>query len=195
MPVYRFYKKELLHIHIPKTGGTSVTKAVEKHGGLSSYMRKSPVAQCGNVPPQHMDIEHTKMFFDLEKIPAFAVVRDPWKRTVSEFVWQTRTINFQHLNSWLRSNLINVQHEKHANHFLPQHKFINKDVKLFRYDRDWNAMIDYVGKQLKIRNFDIEFREGQVNNYDAPKRRIVSKTTQSLWEDFYKEDLDLYHSL
>ena len=133
MPLYRHYDKELVHIHIPKTGGTSITKAVETSGGLASFMRKAPAKQCGDVTPQHMDIGHTKMFFDLGQVPAFAVIRDPWHRTVSEFLWRTNSVKWHELNPWIKEILVDVVHEDYDNHFLPQHKFINEDVKLIKF--------------------------------------------------------------
>ena len=195
MPLYRHHDKELLHIHVPKTGGTSITKAVEYHDGLVSFWRKAPLRQCGNVPPQHMTIEYTNKFFDLKKLNSFALIRHPWRRTASEFVWQGRRTNWTGMDNWLRSTLMDIDHEKYANHMLPQHKFVNDDVKLFRYDRDWGKVVDYIGKQLEIKNFDVTMSEQKIQVYTPPVTGVLSTSTLSMWEEFYKEDLELYHSL
>ena len=196
MPLYRHYKQELVHIHIPKTGGTSITRACEQYGAIANFMTKRSFAQCGGVPPQHMDIRTTKTFFDLGKIPAFAVVRDPWHRTISEFVWRQQPLKWKFLNSFLKEMLINTDHARTQNHFLPQHKFVNKDVKLFRYESNWREMKEYIGDKLRFKNFDIIFREQARQRYEAPPIHAhIDSETKKLWEDLYKEDLELYHSL
>ena len=196
MPLYRHYKDTLLHIHIPKTGGTSVKKAVEYYGGLVSFISKKPTPQCGHVPPQHMDIDHTKFFFDLGKVPAFAMVRDPWHRTVSEFVWTTSTFHWKIINSWLEQKFLALDHKRYFNHFLPQHKFINKDVSLFKYESDWNKLIKYIETHLHMINFDINFREQSRHKYTPPLiKDCLNNEIRKEWEKLYKEDLDLHQSL
>ena len=195
MPLYRHYDNELVHIHIPKTGGTAVTKAVETRGGLASFRRKAPAEQCGDVTPQHMDIGHTKMFFDLGQLPAFAVIRDPWHRTVSEFVWRTGTCNWSKMSLWLKENLVDIDHQKHDNHFLPQCKFINEDVKLFKYSNKLNDVAQYIGEQLGFDDFKIKTREQVRTRYNPPEIKVVDTEARNLWETFYADDQKLYHSL
>ena len=195
MPLYRHYDKELVHIHIPKTGGTSVTKAVETRGGLASFMRKAPAKQCGNVTPQHMDIGHTKMFFDLGQLPVFAVIRDPWHRTVSEYVWRTSQINWKDMNMFVKQNLIDVDHQKQDNHFLPQCEFINEDVKLFKYSNTLDDVAEYVGEHLRFDDFRINTREQRRSVYNPPKMRVLDGEARQIWETLYADDLELYHSL
>ena len=196
MPHYRHHDKELLHIHVPKTGGTSITRAVEHHDGLVSFMRKAPVRQCGNVPPQHMSIEYTKKFFDLKKVPSFAVIRNPWHRLVSEYVWDMKRANWKtnDLEKYIKVRLANKDFTKYANHFLPQHKFVNEDVKLFRYDQ-YDKVVEYVGDVLGFENFTCEFLEGKRITYTVPAFNIVGPTAKKMYESLYAEDLELYHSL
>lgn len=196
MPHYRHHDKELLHIHVPKTGGTSITKAVEYHDGLVSFMRKAPVRQCGNVPPQHMSIEYTKKFFDLKKVPSFAVIRHPWHRLVSEYVWDMKRANWEtnNLEKFIKVRLASKDFTRYANHFLPQHKFVNEDVELFRYDQ-YDKVIEYVGDVLGFKNFTCEFVEGRRITYDVPSINIVGPSAKKMYETLYAKDLDLYHSL
>lgn len=198
MPVYRHIKKEILHIHIPKTGGSSICKAVEQHGGLVSFMRKGSVKQCGNVPPQHMDIWHTKQFFDLKKLKAFAVIRNPWHRLLSEYVWRFKNVNFKKgINKFIRKQLDGVNHIDYANHLLPQHNFINEDVKLFKYE-DWKSMCAYVSNELDLPGFNVDFKHYKQQyrmNYNRPEIDILEKDTKNIFDKFYCNDFDLYNSL
>ena len=194
MTVYKHYEKELLHIHIPKTGGTSVTAAVESYGGLSSFLKKRAVPQCGNVPPQHMDIVHTRKFFPKKTIPSFAVIRDPWQRTVSEYVWQFNTTDWQGLDKWVKYAFRKVVHYKMLNHFLPQYKFIDDDVKLFRYE-DFNTMIKYVGEQLGFEKFECNHKEQVSKIYTTPSIDVLDKEAMAVWNNLYQKDIELHQSL
>ena len=202
MPVYRNRKKEILHIHIPKTGGSSISRAVEQYGGLVSFLKKSSVEQCGNVPPQHMNIWHTKQFFDLKKIKSFAVIRDPWHRLLSEYVWTQRkkikkfSID-EGLNNYIRNKLLKINHSQHANHFLPQYHFVNEDVKLFKYD-NWKLMSDFLGNELNFPGFNVSFkhyREQFRMRYTKPSIDILDRDCKIIFDDLYEKDVVLYNSL
>ncbi|MEC7568140.1 MAG: sulfotransferase family 2 domain-containing protein [Bacteroidota bacterium] len=194
MPLYRIKDKSLLHIHIPKTGGTSLMEGLEDLGVTSTFIQKASDEQYGGVPPQHMDIGHTKMFFDLAQVDAFAVVRDPWHRTVSEYVWKVRSKDFTQLNDWLDMTLENIKHEDHQNHFLPQTCFVNDDVEVFSY-KDWDKMCSYVGTKLGIKGFQTMHRKQKRFNYEAPSIDVLTDAVKGKWQDLYREDLEFYHSL
>jgi len=194
MPLYRIKDKSLLHIHIPKTGGTSLMEGLEDHGVTTTFIQKASDEQYGGVPPQHMDIGYTKMFFDLSQVDAFAVVRDPWHRTVSEYVWKLRSKDFKQLNDWLGKALENIKHEDYQNHLLPQVRFVNDDVKLFSY-KDWDRMCAYVGATLGIKEFQTGHRKQKRFDYEAPPIDVLEGVVRDKWEDLYREDLELYHSL
>ena len=194
MPLYRIKDKSLLHIHIPKTGGTSLMESLEDHGITSTFIQKSSDDQYGGVPPQHMDIGYTKMFFDLAQVDAFAVVRDPWQRSEREYVWKSMSNDFKQLNGWLDMTLENIKHEDHQNHFLPQTCFVNDDVKIFSY-KDWDKMCEYVGTKLGIKKFQTRYRKQKRFDYEAPSINVLENAVRSKWEDLYGEDLKLYYSL
>ena len=187
------YNKTLLHIHIPKTGGTSITQTLKDQGVSVEYFDKANAEQYGGVPPQHMTIEYTKKFFDLKDTSAFAVVRNPWHRTVSEYVWRTKSDNFLDLNSWIKEVLTNINHQEYANHLVPQHRFYNDDVKIFRYDK-WNNICNFIANKLDI-NLEITTRKQQRLEYKPPMISVLDKDVRSLWESFYSIDLESFDSL
>jgi len=194
VPLYKKNNESLLHIHVPKTGGTSVMSALKEHNVETSFIQKASNDKYGGVPPQHMDIGYTKMFFDLSQVETFAVVRDPWHRTVSEYVWRTRSINFTKINQWLADALTNLQHQDYQNHLLPQCKFINEDVTVFSYN-DWNKMCHYVGNRLKIKDFKVKHWRQKRFDYKVPQMDLLDKDVQIKWQQMYNDDVELYHSL
>jgi hypothetical protein len=192
MPFYKNQDKELLHIHIPKTGGTSITSTLVKQGVNVSFMQKASHPKYGGVPPQHMSIENIKKFFDLTKVKSFAVIRDPWHRTVSEFVWRTRSNNFDILNEWLKNILKNIKHQDFQNHFLPQCKFIAQGVAVFLYN-DWGSICRYVGDSLGIEKLKVTERKQKRLDYELPNIEILDKDTKKLWKKIYQQDIELFN--
>jgi len=194
MPLYKNGNKELLHIHIPKTGGTTIMHDLKDRKVDVSYITKASHKQYGGVPPQHMDITYIKKFFNLNEITSFAVVRHPWQRTVSEFVWRKRINEFNSLNKWVKDILTNIRHELYQNHFLPQKMFIDNNVKIFSYD-NWVGICEYVGEQLGIEQFVTKYWKQKRIDYKLPTIDLLDNDTKSVWDSLYKEDLELYHSL
>jgi len=191
MPLYKNQDKQLLHIHIPKTGGTSITSVLTTRGVNVSFMQKASHPKYGDVPPQHMSIENTKKFFDLEKIESFAVMRDPWHRTVSEYVWRTRSNNFSAMDKWLGDILKDIDHNEFQNHFLPQCRFIDQNVKVFNYEC-WDDICRYVGDKLGIEHFEVTERKQKRLDYELPSIEILDTGTRKLWEKLYQQDFELF---
>ena len=190
MPIYNH---KLLHIHIPKTGGTTITENLKDRGVNIQFYDKGSKKEYGNVSPQHMTISYTEKFFDLDEIKSFAVIRDPWHRTVSEYVWAKRTDRWEGLNIWVEYILQNIKHQKYDNHFVPQHLFVNNKVKLFNYD-DWDKICDYISKNLNF-PFQTKGRKQQRLLYKPPSIDILEPQVKMLWESFYALDIELFNSL
>jgi len=195
MPLYKHRDKILLHIHVPKTGGTTIMNDLEDRGVAVSYITKASKPEYGNVPPQHMTLEYTMKYFDLDQTKSFAVIRHPWQRTVSEYVWRKKSNKFNNLNSWIKETLTDIDHAQHQNHFLPQTQFIDRArTKLFRYDA-WDSICEWVGKELAVENFTTKYWKQKRLDYTLPSFDLLDVDAKSLWKNLYREDLDLYNQL
>lgn len=92
MPVYR--QSRFVHIHIPKTGGTAIEQFFHARGDMA-WGPESWVGQS-RVRGRYYELQHLSMpellflshavFLGLE---SFAVVRNPYSRLVSEFLWRS----------------------------------------------------------------------------------------------------------
>lgn len=95
MPVYR--NNELLHIHIPKTGGTAIERYFHSIGdmvwGLPSWFGQQQRDRRW-YEFQHLTLTELRGFVgdEFAGFGSFAVVRDPYARLVSEFLWRQRIV-------------------------------------------------------------------------------------------------------
>src|SRR3989338_5883908 len=93
MPIY--HKHRLIHVHIPKTGGTSI----EKYLGHKFNIKQSyPEFLWGRdqekkVIMHHLNCQQILEYVDrgvFDSYLKFAIVRNPYDRLVSEYCWSAR---------------------------------------------------------------------------------------------------------
>lgn len=157
MPIFLVNRIRVLFVHIPKTGGSSVSRWLGEAGAEAFRIPTRTVLPC---PPQHF---HADLLSALFPGPgwfdyAFAITRHPEARMVSEYVWrksggrklrlwgglrrqavtevspETRSRDF---SRWLRQNLRAVERNPYhlSNHLRPQVEFTAlPELEIFRFE-------------------------------------------------------------
>jgi len=93
MPVYHNHK--LVHIHIPKTAGTAIESFFHRIGdmewGLKSWLGQEKINGRWHEY-QHLSMMELRSLAESEfpGFTSFAVVRDPYTRLISDFVWRQK---------------------------------------------------------------------------------------------------------
>ena len=149
-----FKPLNLLYLHIPKTGGTSIEEffynkcnMVKNETNIygSYYNKKKRLRVENNMILQHFtynEIEKKKEFFDIEfgeknrDMKILVSVRNPFDRIVSEIFWRKKvTVNenttkdefYEILHKFLYADVENPMN----NHRIPQYQFmLNKENKM-----------------------------------------------------------------
>jgi hypothetical protein len=137
MPYFNNDDINLLFIHIPKTGGTSLEiyfsskfniKLNEK-SLFNVYPNKNTLTSNTNSSLQHLTynqiIKNEKVLnIDFNNIKIITIVRNPYERIISDLFWYklidsntSKDKVFNIINNYLISN-------KYDNHNIPQHHFI-----------------------------------------------------------------------
>jgi hypothetical protein len=148
MPVY--LQSRLVHIHVPKTGGTAVERFFHSIGDMR-WGRESWVGE-ERIAGRWYELQHLSMS-ELSHLsrrqftgfPSFAVLRNPYSRVVSEFLWrralsQARpesTLGFQDFREFLYAIPNSIDHDwsflsRHGSqtyvnfliHVRPQYQFV-----------------------------------------------------------------------
>lgn len=94
MPVYK--KNRLIHIHIPKAGGTAIERQFDKLGdltwGLECWIgeerRNGRWYEFQHMSMTELQVLSNAQYMDFE---SFAVVRNPYHRLVSDYIWRLET--------------------------------------------------------------------------------------------------------
>ncbi len=143
MPVYR--NSKLIHIHIPKTGGTAIERFFHKIGDME--WNGNSLVGHKKTRDRWIELQHLTMVEVLERTAdefetfhSFAVVRNPYSRLVSTYRWRNRVVN-QSAN----------QHILAFDSFKEFIKSIPKDM-----DQNWYSYIR--DADMKFGNFLIHIR-------------------------------------
>lgn len=146
MPVY--HRSKLVHIHIPKTGGTAIERFFHSIGdmvwGKESWLGQEYLHRRW-YEFQHLSIPELLNFAgEFKNFYSFAVIRNPYSRLVSEFLWRQSVFqnggphqcfdSFEELvfalpleidNHW--HDVIEDANQRQANfliHVRPQHQYV-----------------------------------------------------------------------
>jgi hypothetical protein len=205
MPIFHRYK--CIFIHIPKTGGGTIRDIL---GGILDiiplFKRLYYIFYC--IEYDHMTytqmLEYDNISNDIKDYFSFAIVRNPWDRLLSEYMYKKKYYDMRLINAnklSFRDFVYKVQDILSKNnphlmisHFIPQYKFI--------YDENDNLQVDYVGKFENLKEeitklsnkynigFYINLQKKETNHkhyseyYDDDTRAIIA--------DIYSKDIELF---
>lgn len=193
MPLVRTPSGNLLFIHIPKTGGTSV----ERHlaGSFDVELIGRDAARKGPCKLQHY---HGALLEEaLKDVPvamSFMIVRHPVDRIVSEFKFQTRkpTRFWRGLSfsRWLRRNLARTARDpfNRDNHFRPQVEFEAFGPAIFRFEEGLQPCFQWLQEKIGLPP-----PAADIHVWKSRDRKVdVSGDDLEAIRAFYKADFDRY---
>lgn len=196
-----FPKINLLFIHIPKTGGTTLEQLFQKYSQMKLYSGK------GNkiLPPpfskvslQHQTYNiiykyHKKLGVNFNnKLKIIAVVRDPYNRIISDLFWQKLIKEDTSITDVLNIIKKYIKGDDYDNHNIPQYKFVTddndnliKDIIILKTESLNNDM-QKLGFTIK-KNHGV----GKCNNKNYYK--YLNNDSIRIINNFYKKDFELFN--
>jgi len=145
MPIFQKADKMILFVHIPKAAGSSIEQLFTESGWSMNLFK--PCSSPYEPAEQHLTYEKLgELLEDIDDITSFTVVRNPFRRLVSEWRWQLSTmrttdVDFDH---FVRRVQVSLLHSRTYwdNHWRPQTEFlsdaINRVMKIENIDEDFS---------------------------------------------------------
>lgn len=141
MPLYRAKRKLIYFVHIPKTGGSSVEKALAKAGCKQAMLlskARNKDATGSKMTPQHMHAAAYTAYFPAGFFDyMFAVVRNPFGRIASEYKMKVVAGKEEGTpDVWISEvfDRFAVLPHTRDNHIRPQIDFISEGVEVFNLE-------------------------------------------------------------
>ena len=197
-----FKSKQLLFIHIPKTGGTIIERTLKNNDTMTLYNIKKNFNKLlpppyNNASPQHQFYTTLYKFkeqlnIDFDNIKTFTIVRNPYNRIISDLIWNklikkdstANEVYHKIKNKYLNRNDLD-------NHNKCQYLFITNEngklidnIKIFKFEDLKNSSIldDYLGFKTNINKW-------YTKNYS----RYLNNDSISLINEYYKKDFELFN--
>ena len=181
------HKHKAVFVHIPKTGGQSVSSML----GIA----KNSVANLYADMLTHLSIDLIEQRADITNKYIFAFVRDPYTKILSEYDWRMRnrsSIIYNEPSDQMMSfpDYMNrlyyrwpfmgeVEHHLKA-HILPQHTFIDERVDVYRFE----SFGESVEKIMGILGIPCKLKH--VNR--GPTHQRHTKRTIEIVNELYEQD-------
>jgi len=180
-----------IFVHIPKTGGVSISKAL-----------------FGNLAGGHCDVSDYRFLFGdeaYESMFSFAFVRDPFTRLASAYwflkqggiteqdrVWAANNLaEYDSLNEFVRG-WIRDQDVNKSLHFCEQNQFVagndTVDVdfvgKVETIQEDFETLKNRIGTNASLQHLNKSNSKGYDNVYDAESQYII--------KEVYRKDFNIF---
>jgi hypothetical protein len=219
-------KQKFVFIHIPKAGGTSITKALEpfaygkwkdtvrrvkrrvnkkwlkvssppEHRSFPGNLEASELVNINRLFPGHIKASELVNIIGMEEFESFfsfAVVRNPWDREVSQYIYILRmSIHHQHdlvksLGSfdayikWLCAQKITLQQEFICSE--DGELLVDFVGKFERLEDDFKSICSRIGTSASLPRYNVSDRK--------PYRQYYSEETRDLVENAFSEDITYF---
>jgi len=206
MPYFKNSEINLLLIHIPKTGGTSIEQYFSKKFSIKLDSNSLCWASTKDILP-HKDLSLQHLTYniimkykdafniDTNKLKIISVVRNPYERIMSDlfyFKLINKESSRQKAYEELQKIILNLDNPIYDNHFKPQYKFlidanrhIVKNIKIFKTESLTADMHAY--------GFTDFNRYSNTNEYKINYMDYLNNDTIKLINTYYTKDFELFN--
>jgi len=157
MPLFTKHGKTILFIHVPKTGGSSVTLFFQRNGFAIDWFRSAWFdAANRESSPQHRHREEIVAGLRKDAVAceySFAIVRDPLDRLLSEYFHQcrgedelSRRLTAEGFAVWVE-RVFEMNGDNPVlfdNHIRPQMDFLLDDTVIFRFENGFRDLARFL---------------------------------------------------
>jgi hypothetical protein len=186
------HKHKLIFIHIPKCAGTSIERCLfnNHQPAQTNYKNCHGWDEKNKIWMQHATAEQIKELYvdDFYSFTRFAVVRNPWDRAVSDYIWIKRELKIcGSLKDYLllegkfndnRLKLPQTNKSTRADHIRPQSDFI--------FSQRGENLVEHI---CKFENLQQEFDDVLLKNH-LPKLKLphANKTNHKHYTEYYNNE-------
>ena len=203
MPYFKNNKINLLFIHIPKTGGSSLEKYFNVKFNIplnkKSLMSTEDIREFSDKHDINSSLQHLtyntiikyKDFFKIDEtnIKIITIVRNPYDKLMSDLFY-LKKINISSTKEEVYEKIKIYLQENYDNHITPQYKFITNDEEnlidniVLLHTETLNEDMHKLG----YRDFNIKMN---MNPNDVNYQEYLNNDSINLINEIYKKDFEI----
>lgn len=195
-------ENKFVFVHIPKTGGISITDAIQSNDGPGGWMYKHPKLNKSVRIVTHVYAKEIRTFMgeSYNDFFTFGIVRNPWERLYSlynfsctkqqkrssEFkIWSQKEYKEKGFKWFLLENELKAPRVK----LIPVHTIVSQTTPQAEWltDDNNNLIVDFVGRYETLKQDFITISQ-IINNKNTLK--WLNKTTGEVNSSKYKKAYD-----
>jgi hypothetical protein len=206
VPVFRKDGKNILFIHIPKTGGSSIDTVFRASGYemhfVDGEVGHGTINQLRRCTPQHMHGAMLRQTFKLRRFDViFMIVRDPIARFRSEYLWRNRkkkhiVVDAVSVEKWATESFTKFASDSYAydNHLRPQADFLVPGVKVYRIEDGMDSILADLNASygLDLQKEAPRVREGTTKSGVSSHDVAISPSLEARVKEFYRQDYEQF---
>ena len=181
--------KKFVFVHIPRNGGTSITKALRPFGNEFSFSNHMSALE---IIQKIGDVEYQSLF-------SFAIVRNPWDRQVSFYHYILRD-KTHHLHQRVKACGNFKEYIKRVLH--PKDTRVSRLQKNFVYDSRGFCQVNCIGKFEKLEGWfericlemglGVLFLPKLNVSVHKPYQDYYDKETRKIVEEIFEPDISIF---
>lgn len=201
MPIFRKDGKNILFVHIPKNGGSTIEKVFRESGYQVLYLDgkvgRETVNHVRRCTPQHMHADMLRTNFRLENFDLiFMMVRNPLTRFKSEYIWRNRkdlkVVDAESVNSWGAKAFKKYERDNFLfdNHLRPQVEFYVPGSNVYYFEHGMQFVVDDLNErfELGLQQEIPRLKDGHKETGFSSKDVVVSPKMEHAVKNFYSDD-------
>lgn len=206
MPVFSKDGKNVLFIHIPKTGGSSIDTVFRMSGYEMHFVDgdvgEGTINHLRRCTPQHMHAAMLRQTFKLHRFDViFMIVRDPVARFRSEYLWRNRKkkhipTDAESVQTWADESFAKFADDSYTydNHLRPQVDFLVPGAKVYHIEDGMDSILadlnDTYG--LGLQEQAPRLREGTTKTGVSSRDVVISPAVERRVKQFYRRDYEQF---
>lgn len=206
-------KEKIIHLHVPKTGGSSIEHyLIDKYNLPSNHdfskstdVDKKTYLLAG--PNKNDSLSHSYHHMTLNQIieckkiniielksyKIICVVRNPYTRIISDLCY------WKLLNIENKNNLLNIikdylnNNKIYDNHKVPQYKYLEINNSIYKGDNLKIIKFENLNFEIKLlgySDFNIHENKNECGDYDFSN--LLTSEIKNMIYDYYKKDFELF---
>lgn len=206
MPVFRKDGKNILFIHIPKTGGSSIDTVFRASGYemhfVDGEVGEGTINNLRRCTPQHMHGAMLHQTFKLHRFDViFMIVRDPIARFRSEYLWRKRErkhipVDAESVQKWADNSFAKFATDSYTydNHLRPQADFLVPGVKVYHIEDGMDSILADLNASygLELQEEAPRIREGTTKAGISSRDVAISPALEGRVKQFYRRDYEQF---